>query len=276
MWKQLESEIGEQIVYECGLMVFGREDSPMVSGTEAALRQVGVAYEVLSSASIGKFKDGPKLESKEVAIFVPEAGWVAANVALQGIQNLAKDRGVTFVHLEVSDLSDFAGYDAFVVAAGPWMNRFKPLDVTVTQQTYAYVKGVKRGGPVWIHDCPHLFYGFPSEPNADGFKLGIHIPGPEIEPDLLQRSVPEEDKQALKKEVESRFAAFANEVQFHTCLYTSTPDEDFRIGKLADNGFYVSACSGHGFKFGPWIGELMADLTEAKQSLADWPRFARS
>jgi sarcosine oxidase len=47
-----------------------------------------------------------------------------------------------------------------------------------------------------------------------------------------------------------------------TCLYTMTPDGDFLIDRLpgAANIIVASPCSGHGFKFAPVIGEIVADL----------------
>jgi len=44
-----------------------------------------------------------------------------------------------------------------------------------------------------------------------------------------------------------------------TCLYTSTPTEDFILDRQGP--FVVcSACSGHGAKFAPLTGEFAADL----------------
>jgi sarcosine oxidase len=42
------------------------------------------------------------------------------------------------------------------------------------------------------------------------------------------------------------------------CLYTVTPDENFLIAPSAANDrvLLFSACSGHGFKYGPALGEL--------------------
>ena len=46
------------------------------------------------------------------------------------------------------------------------------------------------------------------------------------------------------------------------CLYTNTPDGDFVIDThpAAPGVAFASACSGHGFKFAPVIGEALADL----------------
>jgi sarcosine oxidase len=47
-----------------------------------------------------------------------------------------------------------------------------------------------------------------------------------------------------------------------TCMYTNTPDQHFLIDRHPnhDNVVIASACSGHGFKFAPAVGELAADL----------------
>jgi sarcosine oxidase len=49
-----------------------------------------------------------------------------------------------------------------------------------------------------------------------------------------------------------------------SCLYTMTEDKRFTIGALADapEVIVAAACSGHGFKFGPAVGEAVADLYE--------------
>jgi len=62
------------------------------------------------------------------------------------------------------------------------------------------------------------------------------------------------------------------------CLYTNTPDETFVIDRhpVASGVAFASACSGHGFKFAPVIGEILADL--ATEGSTTWPieRFRRN
>ena len=61
-----------------------------------------------------------------------------------------------------------------------------------------------------------------------------------------------------------------------TCLYTMTPDGDFLIDRLpgAENVVVASPCSGHGFKFAPVIGEILADLATAGATRHDIARFS--
>ena len=61
-----------------------------------------------------------------------------------------------------------------------------------------------------------------------------------------------------------------------TCLYTMTPDGDFIIDRLpgAPQIVIASPCSGHGFKFAPAIGEILADLATEGATRHDISRFA--
>jgi sarcosine oxidase len=60
-----------------------------------------------------------------------------------------------------------------------------------------------------------------------------------------------------------------------TCLYTNTPDERFVIGPLPGHPNVVvgSICSGHGFKFGPLAGRLLAELV--MEGTTGVPEFER-
>ena len=59
------------------------------------------------------------------------------------------------------------------------------------------------------------------------------------------------------------------------CMYTNTPDEHFWIDRYPRNSqvLIASACSGHGFKFAPVIGEVLADMVEGKQPAFDMGLF---
>jgi sarcosine oxidase len=66
-------------------------------------------------------------------------------------------------------------------------------------------------------------------------------------------------------------AGFAAE----TCLYTMTADEDFvldREGRLV----VAAGCSGHAFKFGPLLGDMLADLAVGNGTDSIHQRFSLS
>ena len=62
------------------------------------------------------------------------------------------------------------------------------------------------------------------------------------------------------------------------CLYDMTPDEDFVIDRLPGNDNVVLAAgfSGHGFKFAPLIGEMLADMLMDREPEFPIDRFALS
>jgi sarcosine oxidase len=64
-------------------------------------------------------------------------------------------------------------------------------------------------------------------------------------------------------------------IKAKTCLYTMTPDSDFIIDRLpgAPQIVIASPCSGHGFKFAPAIGDILADLATGATA-HDISRFA--
>jgi sarcosine oxidase len=71
-------------------------------------------------------------------------------------------------------------------------------------------------------------------------------------------------------------AANGRLVEARTCLYTMTPDGDFIIDRLpgAPQIVIASPCSGHGFKFAPAIGDILADLATTGATAHDISRFA--
>ena len=71
-------------------------------------------------------------------------------------------------------------------------------------------------------------------------------------------------------------AANGRLIKAQTCLYTMTPDGDFIIDRLpgAPQIVVASPCSGHGFKFAPVIGEILADLATTGATAHDISRFA--
>lgn len=271
MWREVEAISGEIILFETGLLLFGPEDSDLLANAELAMIEERVRFDTVSM-----LPDGPRLLKGEKGLSVPEGGWVRADLALVTIEEAALDAGAQFREGHCRGVDDFASFDRFIVAPGPWIKDWVPeLDVTTTRQTFAYAQTkAPISGPVWIHDCDELFYGFPSEPGRNDVKIGVHVPGEETDPQTADLEPGSDHLEAIRREANARFPALDAPLEGHRCIYTSTADEDFRIGYLGEKGMFISACSGHAFKMGPWLGKLMADLIEEKQHLDAWPRFA--
>lgn len=271
LWKGLQQRLGEQIYHECGLLYFGpREDPNMRSGL-SGLNDCGVPHKVLRGPhQCG----GIELTEGEDGVLTPGAGWVQADRTLRGLHRLCGEAGV-----EIESPAPIqripAEFDRAIVCPGPWVKDWLPdSSFRITKQTYAYIRG-EHQGPVWIESGPHSLYGFPNEPGADCFKAGVHEPGRPLDPNEPDRRPDSGDLEILKDLAQRRFGISDPEiVEAGACLYTRTPTEDFRVAWKDGRTLVVSACSGHGFKFGPWLGRFAADAVEGRRDLADWPRFA--
>lgn len=272
LWSELEQAADVRLLHECGLIYFGQVSSPAMVSMFAGLRDLGVPFELLESGQTAKVMPALRLARDEVAVFTPEAGWVAADVALAAIWKLAERAGARLIQRERASLERLESeFDGFVCCAGSWIADFVPtLDTTVSQRTVAYFRGAL-DGPVWIEDSAENCYGFPSEPDSGTFKVGVHGIGTEV----AQNRQPDPETIEIAQEAATRrFGVQEPEVvEWLGCLYTSTPDEDFRLGRIGRKGFFASACSGHGFKFGPWLGQVLAEFVEGRDEPENHPRF---
>lgn len=264
MWAQLEADSGASLLHECGLAYFGSRDSKNLRDVIAGLEALDVTHEVLDHEKARFLLPHIRLSSNEVAVFTPEAGWVNANAAVRAVARLAEDVGVRFKFSRVSSVELLEqGYDRVVLATGSWIRQFVGLDARITLQTFAYLDEVEAGGPVWIEDSADFPYGFPTEPEGRGIKVALHTLGPELDPDEPNRRPYLPHLTRLLEICRSRFGLeHATLSRAKGCLYTNTPDEGFRYGSLSEKTVWASACSGHGFKFGLWTGQLLANLAE--------------
>jgi glycine/D-amino acid oxidase-like deaminating enzyme len=113
------------------------------------------------------------------------------------------------------------------------------------------------------------YYGFPV--NRDGVvKIANHGPGREMSPDSPQRAVTAEDQENLRKFLSWAFPALADApiVLTRVCMYSETNDGNFWIAPDPEHEGLVIAAGdcGHGFKFAPVLGEIIADAVEEKSN----------
>jgi sarcosine oxidase len=129
---------------------------------------------------------------------------------------------------------------------------------------------------VFLLESAHgIHYGFPSF--GTGFKVAKHHHRDEtVDPENYYRIVSPEDEALIRAAVADHLpGADGVLTKARTCLYTVAPDGDFIVDRLpgAASIIVASPCSGHGFKFAPVIGEILADLAEGLPSRHDISRF---
>ena len=95
----------------------------------------------------------------------------------------------------------------------------------------------------------------------------------------MTRTISAEDEALIRPALADHIpAANGRLLAAKTCLYTVTPDHDFIIDRAPGRSRVIvaSPCSGHGFKFAPLIGEILADLALDGTTRHDISRFTLS
>jgi sarcosine oxidase len=264
LWRELERESGERLLELNGIVEFVRGPE---EGSRRALEEFGAPLELLEAEEV--VRRFPMVAPPEgaTAVFQADAGIVLSAKARHALLAGARARGAQLVEGRRIERLDELAEDVVVVTAGAWGKELLAasgidLPVVATSETLCYFR-LHADGPVpSIVDFKPGGLGHGTYALADpvyGLKLGIHKSGKPLHPD----HPPGPDHQLIeqmREAVARYFPTAENEpVAVDTCLYTNTEDEHFI---LARHGRIVvgSACSGHGFKFAPIVGERLADL----------------
>lgn len=278
-WLQLQEDSQQTIYDETGLLLFGQTKSQFFLDSVRALRQCRIRYESLGPVEIAKRFGGFHLQPDEVAIFQPQAGYLKADLILNILKQKCQYQGVELAentkvqHIENGRV-DGLKYDAIVICAGAWITKFVDIPIEIYMQTFAYFEApISKNIPVWIDSSDHHFYGFPDY--GKGFKIGRHLYGKPLRPDDQRNQNDEDTLEAISACARDRIGAIENPKKVSTCLYSVAPNEDFIIGELQSESptYFVSACSGHGFKFSIWFGDLMRKFIEAENRPSDFQRW---
>jgi len=304
LWRELEARSGEPLLTVTGILEIGSEGSELVAGTLQSARQHGLAHEVLEAAAVMRRFPPFRLPEDFVGVFQPQGGVLRAEAAVTACQMAARTAGAVIrmpervravapdgdgvvVRTERGEIR--AG--CAVVAAGPWLPQLLPglvpgltVPLRVTRQVLAWFSPRRAGArlaapdfPVFLlQDAGGVFYGLPAD--ALGMKVAKHHHRDEtVTPDSCDRTVSQDDEAMIRAMLEARVPDAAGALRAaQTCLYTMAPDGDFILDQLPScpRIIVASPCSGHGFKFAPVIGEILADLATAGATAHDISRFS--
>ena len=278
LWRRLEDESGLEILAVTGGFDLG--PTARLEAHQEALDARGAVWDLVDGAAVARRFPAVAPPPDATILFQPDAGVLAADRALRAMVAAATARGVELRErtpvsairpgregVEVVTKRDVLQANVVVVTAGAWARPLLAsagidLPVTPSRETVAFFPVAPGTAlPVFVEwvDGPGPLYALASP--GQGLKTGWHHTGPESNPD---------DKGKIERSVVERMAAWVGErfpavkpVPHHTetCLYTNTADESFILER---RGPVVvgSACSGHGFKFAPAIGERLAHLAE--------------
>jgi glycine/D-amino acid oxidase-like deaminating enzyme len=164
--------------------------------------------------------------------------------------------------------------DYYVFACGPWLGKLFPETigdlVRATKQDIFFF-GTPAGDPrfndthlpVWGDHREHFFYGIPGS-DRRGFKVADDTRGPAFDPTSGERVVNLDTLRGVREHLAFRFPALKDAplIETRVCQYEQTPDEHFIVDRhpRMENVWLLGGGSGHGFKHGPAVGEMMAEL----------------
>jgi monomeric sarcosine oxidase len=276
LWRELEEEVGRQLIVNTGGIDCGTDLRPHVR----ALEQCGVSYELLDAAEVAERFPLLALPNGRKVLFQRDAGIALAEGAIKAFVTSAVAAGaelkegcrVRELHVEnngviVSSDTSTVRADVVVVTAGAWAKALLArvginLPVTPTRETVAYFRMDEDVAfPTMVDWDEPAVYALPSP--GDGVKAGEHHAGPVTDPDEVG-GANDASVARLSDWVAERYPkADPEPIRAETCMYTNTSDESFILER---RGPVVvgSACSGHGFKFGPLTGKRLAELATSR------------
>jgi sarcosine oxidase len=285
LWGELEQEVDRPLFDRTGLILFGRSDGEVITGVRTAAAAHEVRIEEVSLRHAAERWPGFAPDPEMTSLFEPDAGTLAVESCVCAHVDAARAHGAeVLVGERITSFSPAAGAvvvhterlqfacDRLVVAGGAWSGRLLSalrIPLQVMRKTVMWFEVTDschrrdRGCPVYCFDTPDgFFYGFPVI-DERGLKLGEHSGGEAMSnPDQLDRSLSHAEARKVNAFV-SRYLRGVGSLRAHeVCMYTMTPDQHFVVDHVPHSPQVVFAAgfSGHGFKFAPIIGSVLADL----------------
>jgi monomeric sarcosine oxidase len=292
-WARLAWEAGEQLVVTTG----GLDAGPAAGDCAAALRECGVDHGWLTARQIRDRFPGIAVRPGERMLFQPDSGVCLAGRAVTALQRLALRNGVSIrahtpvLGIEAHDsqvvLRTPAGEISArvaVVTAGAWAEGLLAGAVAAVPGLTATLQQVRYFAPRDASPWPTLiewpdarpyWYAVPMVGSAAGVKVAAHVPGRAVDPrdGPFGEIDPAREDEAADYVRERLPGLEPAGLSPETCLYTMTADEDFVIDR-AGPVVVGAGCSGHAFKFGPLLGEVLADLALGTEPAIARERFS--
>ncbi len=285
LWRKLESEAGETLYRQVGLVEIGPPDGEVIQGVRTSARQHALSVEDLSAAEARRRFPGLRVPVDCEAVFETRAGYLLVEQCVAAHARGAQRRGAASTPAKrcaagaegsgVLVETDRDRYQAerLIVTAGAWAGELLadlgiPLEVRRKPlywfRTTSDVYRADHGCPAFLYDLPQgCYYSLPQIDDV-GLKVAEHSGGRVVsDPTHVDRDVDADDLARVADFVRAYLPDATTDCVDHAvCMYTMTPDGHFVVDlhPACPQVAFAAGLSGHGFKFTGVLGEALAEL----------------
>lgn len=291
LWARLERDTDQELVTVTGGLMLGSERSRIVAGSRESAQAWGLPHEMLDARQIRRrfptmtpARDVVGFYEEKAGVVRPEAG-VAAHLQLaelagaelrfhEPVRHWSADSSHDGVRVVTSD--DAYSASRLVICPGAWApETLDDLGLSFRSERYVQywfdpVAGLQPFHPsrhpiyVWETGDGRQFWGFPALAGPEGgVKVAFFGGGLPCTPWTIDRTVRPAEVEIMRGYLRPRVPTLPGTLlRASTCMYTHAPDDHFILATHPLHRQVTVGCgfSGHGFKFVPVIGEILADL----------------
>lgn len=296
LWADLARETGRHLYTETGVLTLGQPDDGHTLPGYEVMRAAGLPVERWSAAECEARFPQVRAGAYGAITYNPTGGMLHATECVRALADRLRARGgqlregARVLRAEpvgergrvLLENGTWLDADRVIVTAGPWVHDVLPavkLPVRATRQQVCYLGGLPaerfEAGVFPIFLAGMHYYGFPLH-GAGWLKVGSHAFGAEVDPNTgyePEMTEVADVRRFLRDTIPE--AAEAELVDVDRCMYDVTPTEDFILDQHPDGAGVIigSGFSGHGFKFGVLIGEMLAALALEEPPTVPLERF---
>ena len=285
LWREWDHVNGTRFYTETGVLWMTGGDDSYVTASLPHLRAAALDYEHVDPAAAARRWPQVSFDGITNVVFERQGGYLLARQACEAVVRELVGLGGRYRQIAVTSIDVKGGRpevcfsdgtrgdaDVYVLACGPWLGQLLPdvigHRVKATRQEVFYF-GTPPGDelfveprlPVWVDLSDRFIYGIPGNLHR-GFKIADDTRGPEFDPTTGDRTPSLDAARALRAAIARRFPALAHApvLGAEVCQYENTPDGRFIVDRHPGMpGVWIAGGgSGHGYKMGPALGEMLA------------------
>ena len=294
LWKEQEAQWGRgrRFFFPIGVLWMVEGAGDFERGSLPLLKSAGIAFEELSTREMSRRWPQINLDKIEWGIYEPAGGYLLARASARAVAEQFVAEGGEYREAAVLPPDDIEGLDSvgwsklalsdgstlsadcYVFACGPWLGKLFPRTIgsffaSTKQEVFFFgtpaldARYNEDHIPVWADHGERFMYGIPGN-EGRGFKIADDTRGPRFDPTSGERVTSADRLAEARRYLAYRFPGMKDAplVEARVCQYEDTRDHNFIIDRHPGNDrvWIVGGGSGHGFKHGPAVGEMVTNV----------------